>query len=39
MPLPCTPILSRDLGFRHEGRVEHARRLGWMCDRVVEAVP
>jgi cytidyltransferase-like protein len=29
--------LSQDLGFSHEDRVEHARRMGWMCDRVVEA--
>jgi cytidyltransferase-like protein len=29
--------LSRDLGFKHEDRIEHARRMGWMCDRVVEA--
>ena len=29
--------LSRDLGFGHDDRVEHARRMGWMCDRVVEA--
>jgi cytidyltransferase-like protein len=29
--------LSRDLGFSHEDRVEHARRMGWLCDRVVEA--
>jgi len=29
--------LSRDLGFAHEDRVEHARRMGWMCDRVVDA--
>ena len=29
--------LSRDLGFTHPDRVEHARRMGWMCDRVVEA--
>jgi adenylylsulfate kinase-like enzyme len=29
--------LSRDLGFSHEDRVEHARRMGWVCDRVVEA--
>src|SRR6202046_5013436 len=29
--------LSRDLGFTHEDRVEHARRMGWMSDRVVEA--
>jgi hypothetical protein len=26
-----------DLGFSHEDRIEHARRMGWMCDRVVEA--
>lgn len=29
--------LWRDLGFSHEDRIEHARRMGWMCDRVVEA--
>jgi cytidyltransferase-like protein len=29
--------LSRDLGFSHADRMEHARRMGWMCDRVVEA--
>src|SRR5262245_48278157 len=29
--------LSRDLGFSHADRVEQARRMGWMCDRVVEA--
>jgi adenylylsulfate kinase-like enzyme len=29
--------LSRDLGLSHEDRVEHARRMGWMCDRIVEA--
>ena len=29
--------LSRDLGFEHADRIEHARRMGWMCDRVVEA--
>jgi cytidyltransferase-like protein len=29
--------LSRDLSFSIEDRIEHARRLGWMCDRVVEA--
>jgi cytidyltransferase-like protein len=28
--------VSRDLGFSHGDRVEHARRMGWMCDRVVE---
>jgi adenylylsulfate kinase-like enzyme len=29
--------ISRDLGFGPDDRVEHARRMGWMCDRVVEA--
>lgn len=29
--------ISRDLGFSHSDRVEHARRMGWMCDRVAEA--
>jgi cytidyltransferase-like protein len=29
--------ISRDLGFSHADRVEHARRMGWMCERVVEA--
>jgi adenylylsulfate kinase-like enzyme len=29
--------LSRDLSFSRDDRVEHARRMGWMCDRVVEA--
>jgi cytidyltransferase-like protein len=29
--------ISRDLGFSHRDRIEHARRMGWMCDRVVEA--
>jgi len=29
--------ISQDLGFSHEDRVEHARRMGWLCDRVVEA--
>jgi cytidyltransferase-like protein len=29
--------LSRDLGFSHTDRIEHARRMGWMCDRVSEA--
>src|SRR5215471_19353219 len=29
--------LSRDLGFSHEDRIEHAHRMGWICDRVVEA--
>lgn len=29
--------LSRDLGFSLDDRIEHARRMEWMCDRVTEA--
>jgi hypothetical protein len=29
--------LNRDLGFSPEDRIEHARRMGWLCDRVVAA--
>ncbi len=29
--------LNRDLGFSPEDRIEQARRMGWLCDRVVEA--
>jgi cytidyltransferase-like protein len=29
--------ISRDLGFGHDDRIEHARRMGWLCNRVVEA--
>jgi len=29
--------LSTYLGFSQEDRIEHARRMGWMCDHVVEA--
>lgn len=29
--------LSRDLSFSLEDRIKHARRMGWMCDRVVDA--
>jgi cytidyltransferase-like protein len=29
--------ISKDLGFSHEDRIEHARRMGWLCDRVVES--
>jgi adenylylsulfate kinase len=29
--------INKDLGFTHEDRVEHARRMGWLCDRVVDA--
>lgn len=29
--------INRDLSFSHEDRVEHARRMGWLCHRVVAA--
>ena len=29
--------INPDLGFSHMDRIEHARRMGWMSDRVVEA--
>lgn len=29
--------LSQDLGFGELDRIEQARRMGWLCDRVVEA--
>lgn len=29
--------INRDLGFAHKDRIEHARRMGWMCDRVAIA--
>ncbi len=29
--------INRDLGFSPDDRIEHARRMGWLCDRVVEA--
>jgi ABC-type cobalamin/Fe3+-siderophores transport system ATPase subunit len=29
--------LNRELGFSLEDRIEHARRMGWLCDRVAEA--
>ena len=28
--------INRDLGFSVEDRLEHARRMGWLCDRVIE---
>jgi hypothetical protein len=28
--------VHKDLGFAESDRVEHARRMGWLCDRVVE---
>jgi hypothetical protein len=30
-------IISRDLGFSHQDRIEHARRMRWLCDRVAES--
>jgi adenylylsulfate kinase len=29
--------INRDLGFSMPDRVEQARRMGWLCDRVIEA--
>jgi adenylylsulfate kinase len=29
--------VNRDLGFAEADRVEHARRMGWLCDQVVKA--
>lgn len=29
--------LSRDLGFSVADRIEHARRMGWLCDQVAKA--
>lgn len=29
--------LSRDLGFSLADRIEHARRMGWLCDQVVKS--
>lgn len=29
--------LNRDLGFSPADRIEQARRMGWLCDRVIEA--
>ena len=29
--------LNRDLGFALEDRIEHARRMGWLCDCVVRS--
>jgi len=28
--------INKDLGFAEADRIEHARRMGWLCDRVVE---
>lgn len=29
--------VNRDLGFSVADRIEHARRMGWLCDQVVKA--
>src|SRR5262245_53140410 len=29
--------INKGLGFGVDDRIEHARRMGWLCDRVVEA--
>lgn len=29
--------INKDLGFSREDRIEQARRMGWLCDRVVAA--
>jgi len=29
--------INKDLGFSREDRIEQARRMGWLCDRAVEA--
>ena len=29
--------LHKDLGFSHADRIEHARRMGWLCAKVAEA--
>ena len=28
--------INKDLGFSEPDRIEHARRMGWLCDRVVK---
>src|SRR5262245_58303056 len=29
--------INKDLGFTLEDRIEQARRMGWLCDRIIEA--
>lgn len=29
--------INKDLGFSHQDRIEHARRMGWLCDRISDA--
>src|SRR5215218_9246276 len=28
--------VNKDLGFSEADRIEHARRMGWLCDQVVQ---
>src|ERR1044071_6215990 len=28
--------INKDLGFAEADRIEHARRMGWLCDRVAD---
>ena len=28
--------VNKDLGFSEEDRIEHARRMGWLCDQVIK---
>ena len=28
--------INKDLGFSEVDRIEHARRMGWLCDRVIK---
>ena len=28
--------INKDLGFSEPDRIEHARRMGWLCDQVVK---
>src|SRR6185295_5121989 len=28
--------VSKDLGFSEADRIEHARRMGWLCDQVIK---
>jgi hypothetical protein len=37
MPIDIRANLHKDLGFSHADRIEHARRMGWLCDKVAEA--
>src|SRR5260370_20114708 len=29
--------INRELGFSETDRIEHARRMGWLCDQVIKA--